>query len=590
MTTENLDIDSKTVEELYEWYLQDNLLVNRRYQRKLVWSIDEKRALISSLIKKYPIPLLLFVKTEDKREILDGMQRLEAIMSFVEQRYDFDGHYFDLDSIALTKSMKDQGALIQKEPILSREKSVDIARYRFAISEYSSTSQDIDEVFRRINSNGKTLSKQEIRNAGVTSNFSELVRNISIGVRGDSSHSDILSLNKMHIISISNDALSYGINIEEHFYIKNNIISKKNVRESTDEELVAHILGYIMMADKPNSGPDILDGFYGLKDTTHTLSHRNALDVYIQKNSPEVIIEKYMYIYQTLVQLFEGVNFKKHILGEESKSHECPRYYQAVFLAFYQLIIDEKMEIDDPAGLMDSLKESAGRIITVNEGHLWTSDSRKKSIDNLAAIIKRYFKLSNEGFENTAWITKINSILMNSRTEQPHYDFKQGIYDLDEKHKFSKSCFSGILETCVAIHNISKDVEGHILIGVAENTSVCEKIKEIYGVCDYHEVNGFYITGIDGEVSNVKGGYDGYFLQIKQKIESSTMSEKLKQQILKDIRQCDYKGKHVVKILIKGTGEIATINNKFYIRQGSATKPIEDAQSIVTLCAAYNES
>ena len=47
----NLNIDSKTVEEIFSWYIDGNLIVNRRYQRKLVWSINEKRSLISSILE-----------------------------------------------------------------------------------------------------------------------------------------------------------------------------------------------------------------------------------------------------------------------------------------------------------------------------------------------------------------------------------------------------------------------------------------------------------------------------------------------------------------------------------------------------------
>ncbi|EBH6424776.1 DUF262 domain-containing protein, partial [Salmonella enterica] len=65
MANENLDIDSKTAEELYEWYLDDKLIINRRYQRKLVWSLEEKTALISSMTQQYPIPLLLFVSIDN---------------------------------------------------------------------------------------------------------------------------------------------------------------------------------------------------------------------------------------------------------------------------------------------------------------------------------------------------------------------------------------------------------------------------------------------------------------------------------------------------------------------------------------------
>ena len=70
MANENLDIDSKTAEELYEWYLDDKLIINRRYQRKLVWSLEEKTALISSMTQQYPIPLLLLFPLTTKEKSL----------------------------------------------------------------------------------------------------------------------------------------------------------------------------------------------------------------------------------------------------------------------------------------------------------------------------------------------------------------------------------------------------------------------------------------------------------------------------------------------------------------------------------------
>ena len=45
-------------------------------------------------------------------------------------------------------------------------------------------------------------------------------------------------------------------------------------------------------------------------------------------------------------KLFDAnnLNFRSHILGNASSSQECPRYYQAVFLALYELIINENMQ------------------------------------------------------------------------------------------------------------------------------------------------------------------------------------------------------------------------------------------------------
>lgn len=42
-------INGKTVERAYEEYRNGVYLVNRRYQRKLVWNINEKEAFIDSL-------------------------------------------------------------------------------------------------------------------------------------------------------------------------------------------------------------------------------------------------------------------------------------------------------------------------------------------------------------------------------------------------------------------------------------------------------------------------------------------------------------------------------------------------------------
>jgi uncharacterized protein with ParB-like and HNH nuclease domain len=74
--------------ELYRLYRENSLIVNRRYQRKLVWTKLEKASLIESILLKYPIPLILFGKFKqdgkDMYEIIDGMQRLNAIFGFIE--------------------------------------------------------------------------------------------------------------------------------------------------------------------------------------------------------------------------------------------------------------------------------------------------------------------------------------------------------------------------------------------------------------------------------------------------------------------------------------------------------------------------
>lgn len=588
MINENLDIDSKMVEDLFDWYTKKQLIVNRRYQRKLVWSISEKRALVSSIIEQYPIPLLLFVKIDDKREILDGMQRLEAIMSFIEQKFDFEGMYFDLEATAFTKLLKDTKQLEQRSPILPREQSVKFSRYKFAISEFSSSAASIDEVFRRINSNGKTLSKQELRSAGCVSNFSEVVRKIATQIRGDTSHRDILNLNSMSNISIDNEGLGYGVSIDNHFYVNNGILTRTSIRESIDEELIAHMLGYLGLEDKPTSGSEQLDGFYGIKDTTHTSEQRRLLETFIQTTGEEVLVENFIYVYDALKSLFEenALRFKDHILGESS-SHESPRYFQAVFLAFYELLINQDMEIKDDLSLLSKLKGCGDSVIKVSDGGRWASSKRQESVEDLVAIISKHFKPSPEKAENHAWVTEIDNILTSSKTEQTYYDFKQGFCRLDGSGKFHNQTLEGILATTVGINNIGQDSEGFILVGIADKKSDAERISSLFGTT-YIEKNDYYITGVDHEAISMFGSLDAYFGAVKDKIRDGySLTEELKQQLLKNIRLCKYKDRHLLKIVVKPLGKVANLDKKYYLRQATSTTKLESFEEIEALITNF---
>lgn len=219
----NLQVQNLTIEQLYKLYKAEKLLVNRRYQRKLVWTVEEKEAFIDSISIDYPVPLLLVAEVQYKGnqvyEIIDGMQRLNAIMDFLENEFPLHGEYFDMDSVASIKLLKDKGELEQKTPKLNSELSSKIAGYSLPFSVTTNTeAQVIDDIFKRINSSGKHLSPHEIRQAGATNHFGHIVRVLSESIRRDVSHSDILTLNNMKQISINSYKLNYGINLGTIFW------------------------------------------------------------------------------------------------------------------------------------------------------------------------------------------------------------------------------------------------------------------------------------------------------------------------------------------------------------------------------------
>ena len=131
-----------TVTEAYRLYRTGKLLVNRKYQRKLVWTLEEKEKLIGSILRGYPIPLFLLaerpqVHGNGKYEIIDGMQRLNAIFSFIENSFSFDNKYFDLNEYSYAKQMseKDIFQVAEKDSLnISPQECSDILDYQLAVT------------------------------------------------------------------------------------------------------------------------------------------------------------------------------------------------------------------------------------------------------------------------------------------------------------------------------------------------------------------------------------------------------------------------------------------------------------------------
>ncbi|WP_352695797.1 DUF262 domain-containing protein [Mesorhizobium sp. M0587] len=71
------------MERLFANYRDRQFLVNRSYQRKLVWTLDEKQFFVDSISNRYPVPIILLAEKSSKDakgyEIIDGLQRLNFI-------------------------------------------------------------------------------------------------------------------------------------------------------------------------------------------------------------------------------------------------------------------------------------------------------------------------------------------------------------------------------------------------------------------------------------------------------------------------------------------------------------------------------
>ncbi len=85
-----------TISKLVGVHKDGNLNINPPYQRRFIWSLEDQRILIESIVKNYPIPnIFLLEKSPGKFEVVDGQQRTRTILGFLNQDFsNFEGKLY----------------------------------------------------------------------------------------------------------------------------------------------------------------------------------------------------------------------------------------------------------------------------------------------------------------------------------------------------------------------------------------------------------------------------------------------------------------------------------------------------------------
>ena len=568
----NLQVQNLTIEQLYKLYKSEKLLVNRRYQRKLVWTVEEKEAFIDSISIDYPVPLLLVAEVQHNGnqvyEIIDGMQRLNAIMDFLENEFPLHGEYFDMDSVSFVKLLKDKGELKQEKPILNSELSSKIAGYSLPFSVTTNTeAKVIDDIFKRINSSGKHLSPHEIRQAGATNHFGHIVRALSESIRRDVSHSDILTLNSMKKISINSHKLRYGIDMGGIFWRKHNIITSENIRDSKDEELVAHLLGGILVSPRPSATSYNLDNFYATN---------SQIEKKISMEGETVIIGRFQAVLEEFRKIFESLpesSFYKTLFKQETKY--VHRTFQAFFLALYDVLVNEQLKITDYEGLCRSLEGAGDRYFTQNAEKYRYSQEREKGIDVAKGMIRK-FTIKRDSVDPglSNGITYVRNLISRSSTENTNYDFKIGLHRMYGTGEFDETCLMKIIRTLTAMANQGKDSVGYVIIGIADDAEDAAKFESFYKKKPL-PYKDYYIAGVQEESLRYYKSPEAYRNSIENKIKANTWIEKrYTEQILRNIDFVKYSDRTLIILRIQNEGEAIKFDGKYYERQGTHTKEV----------------
>ena len=142
------------------------------FQRREVWSLAARIMLIDTILRNVPMPKM-FVWNEilsgsTHRRVIDGQQRIKAILDFLSDRFALDQPYEGPYS----------GLVFSQLP---EEVRAGFLQYRIDFNEALGFSeQEVREVYSRINKYSLPLSKQELRQADYPGQFLSLCTELSL--------------------------------------------------------------------------------------------------------------------------------------------------------------------------------------------------------------------------------------------------------------------------------------------------------------------------------------------------------------------------------------------------------------------------
>ena len=595
-TSTELSVQGESLQRLYSQYTQGIFLVNRRYQRKLVWAVEEKAKLIDSVIRRLPIPLILlaesFYEGVAKLEVIDGLQRLNAIFSFMTNEYPVNDEYFDLETLADTKYLKDQRKLVQKGPILDRAICRDIANYLLPVSTYrSATESSVDEVFRRINSSGRYLSLQEIRQAGATVEIAQLVRRISAAIRGDASLTDYVKLEDMPKISITNRELKYGIYDADIFWVKHGILSRDAVRESRDEELVLDILLDIILRPLASSGSEYRNSAYG-DDRGPAATSAATVAARLATIGHSEVERRFMSVLDLLTKTLEvaGSPYANWTVTQQNP-RGVPRHFHALFVAVEQLVDEENLTPKSNEKLAVALKGFWDKDLSIPGGGNWGGERKTDLVNSVKGHLRPSFKVTvdKHKLQLQEHAIRFESTLRMALTEEALFELKQGFCRINHPGQFDEASFEKILRTGGAMANLNSSARGVIFIGVADDPSDARAIERHNGI-KAHELDGFYITGTQHELDAMGRSIDEQFRWLIDRIKSSALDHAFAESLASTLSPFRYNEYLLWKLEPVAMSKPVTFDNKFYERQGPRTVEVSDPQALIELIRRFDSA
>jgi hypothetical protein len=147
---------------IYQMIENGDIDLNPDFQRHLVWDQIQKSRLIESILLRIPLPMFYFAEDkEGKLSVVDGLQRISAIKDFMDNKFPLK----NLQYLENTCGNRYYQTIDKKQGIDAKYvRWFNLTNLSANVIDPSSPYQVKYNIFRRINTGGKPLNNQEIRN------------------------------------------------------------------------------------------------------------------------------------------------------------------------------------------------------------------------------------------------------------------------------------------------------------------------------------------------------------------------------------------------------------------------------------------
>ena len=166
------DLSFRELVSMYE----DDELVKPELQRKYVWDKVEASRFIESILLGLPVPSIFLAQAGSQKLIVDGYQRIMTIYDYMRGVFTSDEKVFKLsNSDKINKRWRNKAFSELSIDDQRKIKSTTIHAIIFEQKKPENDDTSLYQIFERINTSGRTLTPQEIRNCVYQGSFNTML-------------------------------------------------------------------------------------------------------------------------------------------------------------------------------------------------------------------------------------------------------------------------------------------------------------------------------------------------------------------------------------------------------------------------------